>query len=60
MENKSGSFNGKYMFVWCVLCIQVYRLTDLISGEVVTGDVSAYWMSYTFLQTDNSRVYILD
>lgn len=32
---------GKYMLVWCVLCRQVNRLADLISGEVVTGEASA-------------------
>lgn len=40
-KNKSGSFSRKYMmFVLCVLCRQLNRPADLISGEVVTGEVS--------------------
>lgn len=40
-KTSPGLSVGKYMLVWCVLCRQVNRLADLISGEVVTGEASA-------------------
>lgn len=55
-ENKSGSYNETCMYVWCVLCHCVNRLTDLISGEVVAGEVCVHTgcHTYAFFQTHSA------